>query len=161
MGLETVHPDVLPRLNKGMTLADFEAATRFLNRNDIAVRAFILLRPPFLDEREGVRWAKESIRFAFDVGVECCVVIPTRAGNGAMDELQRRGHFAPPRLGSLEEALEYGLTLRRGRVFADLWDAARFSPCERCGPARVARLDLMNRTQRPAPPVACDCGAAQ
>ena len=81
MGLETIHPDVLPRLNKRMTLADFEAATRFLTHHDIGVRAFILLRPPFLSEAEGVHWAKESLRYAFDVGVECCAVIPTRAGN--------------------------------------------------------------------------------
>jgi radical SAM enzyme (TIGR01210 family) len=157
MGLETVHPDVLPRLNKRMTLADFETATRFLTAHDIAVRAFILLRPPFLDEEEGVRWAKESIRFAFDVGVECCVVIPTRGGNGAMDELQRQGRFTPPRLESLEEVLEHGVGLRRGRVFADLWDVERFYPCPRCGPARAERLRTMNRTQEPVPAVVCPC----
>jgi radical SAM enzyme (TIGR01210 family) len=158
MGLETVHPEILPRLNKGMTLADFEAAARFLTGHDIAVRAFILLRPPFLDEAEGVRWAKESIRFAFDAGVECCVVIPTRAGNGAMEELERQGHFAPPSLDSLEEVLDYGIGLRRGRVFADLWDAARLYSCERCGPTRAARLGAMNRTQQPAAPIPCPCG---
>jgi radical SAM enzyme (TIGR01210 family) len=161
MGLETVHPDVLPRLNKRMTLRDFEKAAQFLTARDIAVRAFILLRPPFLDEEEGVRWAKESIRFAFDVGAECCVVIPTREGNGAMEELRRQGHFAPPRLESLEEVLEYGVGLGRGRVFADLWDVQRFYPCERCGPARAARLDAMNRTQRVAPTITCPCGGGR
>src|SRR5262249_28746650 len=40
MGLETVHPDVLPRLNKRMTLADFERAARFLTGHGIPVRAF-------------------------------------------------------------------------------------------------------------------------
>ena len=30
MGLETVHPEVLRRLNKRMTLDDFERATTFL-----------------------------------------------------------------------------------------------------------------------------------
>jgi radical SAM enzyme (TIGR01210 family) len=157
MGLETVHPDVLPRLNKRMTLADFETAARFLTGHGAGVRAFILLRPPFLDEAEGVRWAKESIRFAFDVGVECCVVIPTRGGNGAMEELRRQGQFAPPRLESLEDVLEYGISLRRGRVFADLWDVARYLHCERCGPGRAERLRTMNLTQQPAPAVACDC----
>ncbi|HZT82856.1 MAG TPA: hypothetical protein VFA26_21675, partial [Gemmataceae bacterium] len=161
MGLETVHPDVLARLNKRMNVGDFATATRFLTRYGIAVRAFILLRPPFLDEEEGVRWAKESIRFAFDAGVECCVVIPTRAGNGAMEELQRQGHFAPPRLESLEEVLDYGVGLRRGRVFADLWDVARLYPCERCGPARAARLDAINRTQQPAAPITCPCGGGR
>jgi radical SAM enzyme (TIGR01210 family) len=158
MGLETAHPEVLPRLNKRMTLADFEKAARFLERHEIAVRAFVLLRPPFLDEAEGIHWAKETLRFAFEVGVECCVVIPTRAGNGAVEELQRAGHFEPPRVESLEEVLEYGIGLRRGRVFADLWDIERFSTCERCAPARAARVLRMNLTQQTSPPVLCACG---
>src|SRR6478735_3337339 len=108
MGLETVHPDVLPRLNKRMTLADYERATRFLVGHDIAVRAFILLRPPLLDEGEGLEWAVRSIDWAQGIGVECCVIIPTRAGNGAMEELQRDGLFAPPSLASLERALAHG-----------------------------------------------------
>ena len=161
IGLETVHPEVLPRLNKLMTLADVEAAVRFLTAHNIAIRAFILLRPPFLSESEGVHWAKESLRFAFDVGVECCVVIPTRAGNGAMDELQRRGEFTPPRLESLEEVLDFGIRLNRGRVFADMWDVEKLAPCASCGPERAARLHGMNLTQRPAPPVGCSCGSGR
>jgi radical SAM enzyme (TIGR01210 family) len=157
MGLETVHPEVLRRLNKRMTLNDFAAAARFLREHDIAVRVFILLRPPFLTEEEGVHWAKESIRFAFKHGVECCVVIPTRTGNGAMEELQHQGHFSPPRLESLEEVLDYGIGLSRGRVFADLWDVERFYTCERCGPARAKRMQTMNFTQRPQPAVLCQC----
>jgi radical SAM enzyme (TIGR01210 family) len=149
MGLETVHPEVLPRLNKRMTLADFATAVRFLTEHEIAVRAFILLRPPFLGEAEGIHWAKEALRFAFDVGVECCVIIPTRTGNGAMEELQRQGHFTPPRLDSLEEVLDYGIGL--GHL-------QRFYPCERCGPARQQRMHTINLTQQPAPAVVCSCG---
>jgi archaeosine synthase beta-subunit len=157
MGLETVHPGVLPRLNKRMTLDDFARATRFLTANGVAVRAFILLRPPFLDEDEGIDWARRSIDFAFDVGVECCALIPTRAGNGAMEQLAARGEFTPPRLESLEAVLEYGLARGRGRVFADLWDVEKFYPCPRCGPARAARLLAMNRTQTVPAPLRCDC----
>jgi radical SAM enzyme (TIGR01210 family) len=157
MGLETVHPQVLPRLNKRMTLADFERAARFLTSNGVGVRAFILLRPPFLGEEEGIEWAKRSVEFAFDVGVECCSIIPTRTGNGAMELLAEHGEFSPPRLESLEAVLAYGLDLRRGRVFADLWDVEKFYPCPRCGPARAARLLTMNRTQAVASPVVCDC----
>ena len=67
------------------------------------------------------------------------VVIPTRAGNGAMEELLRAGHFAPPRLASLEQVLAWGIELRRGRVFADLWDVERLFDCAGCGPARAER----------------------
>jgi radical SAM enzyme (TIGR01210 family) len=157
MGLETVHPAVLPRLNKRMTLDDFATATRFLRKHEIAVRAFILLRPPFLSEEEGVHWAKESIRFAIDVGVECCVVIPTRPGNGAIDQLQRQGDFSPPRIDSLEKVLDYGVSLGRGRVFADLWDIQQFASCQRCAPARAQRMDTINRTQQTLPAVVCAC----
>ena len=158
MGLETAHPEALRRLNKAMTLDDFARAADFLARNGVGVRAFLLLRPPYLDEAEGVEWAKRSLHFAFDAGVECCVVIPTRDGNGAMERLRAEGLWAPPRIESLEEVLEYGVGLRRGRVFADLWDIEKLFRCPRCGPARAGRLDGMNREQAGLPPVVCDCG---
>jgi archaeosine synthase beta-subunit len=160
MGLETIHPEVLPRLNKRMTLADFEQATRFLGRHGIDVRAFLLLRPPFLSEKEGIHWAIRSIEYAFDHGVECCVVIPTRAGNGAMEQLQEQGLFCPPGLEALEEVLEFGVGLQRGRVFADLWDIKTLVRCPRCGPGRARRLLAMNHTQSVPPPVPCDCRGA-
>ena len=160
MGLETAHPEVLRRLNKGMTLDDFERAAGFLVRHGVGVRAFLLLRPPYLDEEEGVEWAKRSLRYAFDVGAECCVVIPTRGGNGAMERLRAEGLWAPPRIESLEEVLAYGVGLRCGRVFADLWDIEKLYHCPRCGPARGRRLHAMNREQAQAPPVVCDCGVS-
>jgi len=61
MGLETIHSGVLHRLNKKMKPEDFRNATHFLKENGISSRTFILLRPPFLSEAEGVHWAKESM----------------------------------------------------------------------------------------------------
>ena len=157
MGLETVHPEILPRLNKRMTLADFEAATRRLRAMGLQVRAFILLRAPFMSEAEGVEWACRSIDFAFSVGVECCSVIPTRAGNGALDALAAEGHFLPPTLDSLEIVAAYGVGLEQGRVFADLWDVDRIATCDRCAAARVERLRKLNLTQTTPQRVPCDC----
>lgn len=147
MGLETVHPDVLQRLNKRMTLDDFTTAVKALHAEGIAVRAFILVRPPFLTDAEGLEWAQRSLDYAFSVGVECCSLIPTRAGNGAMEELARRGLFAPPSLESLERALEYGQSLRAGRVFLDLWDVRNLFPGKQHA-NRLDRLARMNLSQR-------------
>lgn len=155
LGLETAHPDVLDRLNKRMTLADFERAVGFLRDHAIDVRAFILLKPPFLSEQEGVDWAIRSMDFAFDTGVQCCSIIPTRATNGIMQHLTAEGHFAPPSITSMEKVLEAGLRRQRGRVFMDLWDVSRFYACPDCGPARAKRLGLMNLTQRIQPSVTC------
>lgn len=157
LGLETIHPEVLPALNKRMTLADFNQAARFLTSHGIAVRAFILLRPPFLTESEGLQWAIRSIDHAFSVGVDCCSVIATRAGNGIMERLQAQGTFAPPSLQSLEAVLSAGIAMQRGRVFVDLWGAEQFSRCDRCVSARIARLQRMNLSQQVEPEIACDC----
>jgi archaeosine synthase beta-subunit len=155
MGLETVHPDVLPKLNKQMTLADFSEAAAFLRREGIELRSFVLLRPPWLTEDEGREWAIRSVEFAFDQGVGCCAIIPVRAGNGTLDLLQQEGLFAPPALTTLEAVLEQGLAMGRGRVFADLWDAPRLASCPACADARMERLARMNLSQRPFLPVKC------
>ncbi len=160
MGLETIDPDVLPRLNKQMTLQDFERAVALLVDHQIAVRAFILLRTPFQDEEEGLYWAERSIQYAFDLGIACCAVIPTRAGNGALDRLQQGGQFQPPLAESLEAILDFGLSLGQGRVFVDLWDAQAFFNCPTCRDQRIERLNRMNLEQRILPRVGCDCQGA-
>jgi len=155
MGLETAHQEALKMLNKSMTLRDFSNACVFLNSNNIPVRTFILLRPPFLDEKEGILWAQRSIDFAFDNGVECCVIIPTRSGNGALDSLEKRQLFHPPELSSLEEVQSYGIGLNRGRVFADLWDLGQFSHCPHCFKQRGDRMHRMNMEQMLIPKISC------
>ncbi len=122
MGLESVHPDGLKQLNKKMSLEDYTSAVKLLRENGIGVRTFIMLRPPYLSEEEGIYWAKRSLDFAFEAGSEICSLIPTRAGNGAMERMQEAGLFSPPQLSSLEEVLEYGISLNAGPVFADTWD---------------------------------------
>ncbi len=159
IGLETVEPRVLDRLNKRMTLADFARAARFLDEHGIALRAFVLVKPPFLDEAAGLEWAKRSIDFAFNEGAAVVSLIPTRSGNGALDALAATGDFAPPRLATLEAALGYGVAQNRGRVFADEWDLEKFSTCALCFPARQDRLRRINQRQELPPPVGCPiCG---
>jgi radical SAM enzyme (TIGR01210 family) len=159
LGLETVHPVVLPRLNKNFDLCHFSRAADFLRGEGITLRAFALVKPPFLDEQEGVAWAVKSAAYAFSCGASVVTLIPTRGGNGAMERLRDEGLFSPPTLASLEHALEATLNLRAGRVFADLWDLAAFSDCPVCLPERRARLHAMNLSQTIFPGIECAaCG---
>ena len=158
-GLETAHPEVLRQLNKRMTLDRFARAAGFLRQNSIGQRVFILVKPPFLDEAEALHWAQRSIDFTFDCGASTACLIPTRPGNGALEALAQRGEFRPPKLSTLEQALDYGVSLRRGRVFADLWELERFSECADCYPARRQRLQQINHTQAARAPIRCPrCG---
>ncbi len=142
MGLETVHPQVLRKLNKGMTLEQFASAASLLLRNGIDLRAFILVKPPSLSEPEAVYWAERSLDFAYSSGAIVASLIPTRG-------------FSPPAIQTLEACQEYGLRLRQGRVFTDLWDLERFSTCDACYTARYNRLHEMNLTQTIPGPIAC------
>jgi radical SAM enzyme (TIGR01210 family) len=157
MGLETVHPQVLPRLNKRMNLKQFAAAASFLRAEGIALRVFILIKPPFLEEEEAADWAERSVVFALECGATAAVLIPTRFGNGAVEELARQQAFAPPTRATVETAFERSLLLSgsRARVFVDLWDLDKFSGCSHCFSARRARLDRMNLAQEIEPSVEC------
>jgi len=141
MGLETIHPEALPRLNKGLTLEDFDRAAGLLRQAGIGLRAFVLVGCPFVPPEETVDWAVRSAAHAFAQGAERVSLIPVRGGNGALEALG----FTPPRLDQLEEALERCLDLP-GIVTADLWDARRFASCPECADGRLARLDRMNRS---------------
>lgn len=157
LGLETSHAATLATLNKQMTTDDFARACEMLLGFGIRIRAFVLLRPPGVSEEQGIEQAVESVRFAFRCGVDCCAVIPTRPGNGILDQLHREGRFHPPVLRSLEVVMEQTIEWRRGRVFADLWDIDRFSSCDRCLEARRDRLLRMNLTQRIPAAIHCCC----
>jgi hypothetical protein len=143
-----------------MTLEDFRNSVSFLTLHGILSRAFILLRPPFMSEPEGVYWAERSIDFAFSAGAECCTVIPVRTGNGAMDQLKERGCFDLPDIHSLETVVEYGIGLNAGRVFADVWDLGLFSNCEKCIDKRTKRLIEMNLGQKITTREECTCDSS-
>ena len=157
IGLETVHTEVLRKLNKQMTVDDFVSSVKYLDQHQIKTRAFILLRPPFMNEEEGIYWAKKSLDLAFDAGVDCCTIIPVRPGNGAMDILIKQGDFEKPSLDSLEEVLDYGISLGAGRVFADAWDLGQFSSCPKCFIQRYNRLVSINHSQTLITQVDCSC----
>jgi radical SAM enzyme (TIGR01210 family) len=158
MGLETIHPDVLPKLNKQLTAEDFKDAAKFLRINEIPTRAFVLLNPPFLtDAKENIEWAFKTVEFAFECSINCCSIIPTRSGNGIMEVLQENGEYVPPTLVALEEVMERALALQQGRVFVDTWEIGFLSKCDQCFEARKGRLEQMNLLQKFLPIIKCNC----
>jgi radical SAM enzyme (TIGR01210 family) len=155
IGLETVHPMALEALNKRMSLDDFHVAARLLRENDIDLRVFLMVQPPFVPVDEVMEWTVRSMEVAFDAGATAVTLIPTRDGNGAMEQLRMAGEWAPLKLRTLERALEIGLDVQRGRVFADDWDIERFFDCV-CSPLVAERIRLMNATQLVTASVPCD-----
>ncbi len=162
MGLECIHPEVLPRLNKKMTLADFDGAAERLAAVGIALRAFVLVAPPFLpsagDGTEAVYWAVRSAEYAFSRGARRVVLIPTRGGNGEMERLRAAGLFSPPSLAQVEEALDRTLAVAAaagGVVTVDCWDLETLARCPACAHRRRLRLERINLSGEFEPRLRC------
>ncbi len=156
IGLETSHEPTLRLLNKQMTLSNFRTAAEYLKQRGNQLRVFVLLNPPFMDKTLCTKWAKHSLETAFDAGADVCCVIPTRSGNGALDQLAGHGDYTAPGLRSLEDVMEYGIGLKQGRVFVDLWDIDRFFSCT-CSAQRRDRLARMNQSQHILESISCEC----
>lgn len=69
MGLEAEN-DVIRNVcvNKGERKEDFERAVKLLNENGFFPLAYVLLKPPFLTEAEGICEAIKTIRYANSIG---------------------------------------------------------------------------------------------
>jgi radical SAM enzyme (TIGR01210 family) len=161
LGLETIHPDILPWLNKQMTPADFAAACARLQAADIDARAFVLVGLPGLDEPASIDAAIEAARFAAAAGCRHVSLIPTRAGNGFLDRLAADGSFVPVSAGAAEGALAGSLAGLPADclVTLDLWDWDRMAGhCRECRAARRARIERMHRARALLSPSPLDCG---
>jgi hypothetical protein len=163
MGLETAHPEALERLNKQMTIDQFARAADTLRSRNVAVRAFLLVFPPFIPADGQDAWLLQSIDTALSCGASVVSLIPTRSGNGALEALAADGSFRAPRLVDIERAVAAAQTMasarshegRDRRIFVDLWDLERFAHCPHCLGARRARLHAINLEQAPRPPFSC------
>ena len=161
IGLETIHPSVLPRLNKGMTLDDFDRAVDWAGEREIGVRAFVLVGLPWVAPERFAAWAARSTDYAAKAGVDRVSLIPLRLGNGALDVLERRGDLAPVTLSHVESAFQRSLEIAGDRVIVEVdpWDLDGPTACPACADARIERLRVANLEQVLRPPPVCDCGS--
>ena len=155
MGLETIHPVAMTQLNTRLDLTQFERSACFLTDNGMDLRVFVLLGAPHVPHAESVEWTVRAVEFAARCGAAVVSIIPVRGGNGEMERLAQLGHFTPPTLSQLEEALDRCLALANTVVTADLWDVQRLPACDACRAARTERLARLNASGRAEARVTC------
>jgi hypothetical protein len=156
VGLETTDRTVLALLNKRMTPADYERGTRFLNENSIPHRAFIMVKPPLVNEARALELGMASIDFAVRCGATTVSLIPTYITPGAMERLTEAGFAIPPSPWSLYRLAAYGLRRRDVNVLVDTWPLDLCDGCDSCLEAMRAAFQTLNERQE-LPPVRCAC----
>jgi hypothetical protein len=109
IGLETATDRVRHDcVNKYFDFADFEAACTEAGEAGAGVKAYLLMKPPFLSESEAIADMTSSVRRC--AAVEGCHTVsmnPTNVQRYTMvEELYRDGGYRPPWLWSVAEVLE-------------------------------------------------------
>lgn len=108
IGLETANDRIRAAINKGFSFDDFEKAVRLCKRHDVKVKAYLLLKPPFLTEKEALYDAKDSIVKAQKAGADRVSVNPLNVQRSTLVErLWQRGEYRPPWLWTVVEVLKW------------------------------------------------------
>ncbi|MFO7967990.1 MAG: archaeosine biosynthesis radical SAM protein RaSEA [Archaeoglobaceae archaeon] len=107
VGLETSNEFVRENcVNKGFTFEDFRIAASLLKEENALVKVYLLLKPPFLSEREAI---EDTVRSALDVKEYADVVsvnptnIPSRT---YIEVLWKKRMYRPPWLWSMVEVVK-------------------------------------------------------
>ncbi|MFW9967870.1 MAG: archaeosine biosynthesis radical SAM protein RaSEA [Candidatus Thorarchaeota archaeon] len=108
MGLESA--DDLVRslcINKGFSLSEFETALKTAASHGIGTRAYVLVKPPFLTERDALLDAVQTIVAAAELGVTTISVNPVNVQKHTLvQRMWSRGHYRPPWLWTVMEILK-------------------------------------------------------
>jgi radical SAM enzyme (TIGR01210 family) len=95
-------------INKYFDFAEFETAAAETREADAGVKAYLLMKPPFLSEQGAIDDMKSSVRRCAAVeGVHTVSMNPTNVQRHTMvEELYHEGGYRPPWLWSVAEVLE-------------------------------------------------------
>jgi radical SAM enzyme (TIGR01210 family) len=94
-------------LNKGLDLNRFLDALKVMKRNDICSLAYIVLKPPFLDEKTAIEDTIASINWAFENGVDVVSLEPVSVQHYTLVHLlYNMKLFRPPWIWSVFEVIK-------------------------------------------------------
>lgn len=106
IGLETSNDFIRDFcINKGFTFDDFKRAAEFLKDGGFRVKVYLLLKPPFLSEREAIEDSLKSIGDVRNL-TDIVSLNPTNVpSNTYLETLWKKGLYRPPWLWSVVEVL--------------------------------------------------------
>ena len=108
IGLESVD-DFIRRVcvGKGTSLSVYEKAVNIAHQNNIIALAYIILKPPFLSEKEAIDDAVASTKYAFDLGFDEVYVQAASVHDWSLSELlAQKKLYTPPWLWSMLDVVQ-------------------------------------------------------
>ncbi len=106
IGVESSNDDVIRKsVNKGSTFAKFKKAAEIVNSNDLDLRSYLLLKPPFMPEEEAVQDAIKSVIDCAPYSKDVSVNPMNIQKNTLVEKLWKQGLYRPPWLYSVVRVL--------------------------------------------------------
>ena len=106
VGLETTNDTIREKsIDKGNTFADFKQAAEIAHKAGVSIKAYLMMKPLFLTEREALDDMQKSIAevtpYADMISMNLCTV----QGKTELEQYWQRGSFRPPYLWSAVKVL--------------------------------------------------------
>ncbi len=107
IGLET-SSDLIRKhsINKGFTFRDFTNAADSAKANGVAVKTYLLLKPPFISEKQALEDIVNSVREASTYSSVISINLCNVQKGTLIEYLWERGEYRPPWLWSIVEILK-------------------------------------------------------
>jgi len=164
IGLESANDFVLENcINKGFTFNDYKKSIEKIS-DLVSIRTYLLLKPPFLTEKEAVKDLIDSIQKISDL-TDIISVNPVNVQRGTLlEELWHRDLYSPPWLWSLAEVLT-SIDLSDDPIFvskAGLGSKRGAANCEDCNDQFLKLIERFNKSQKKSTLEnlpECDCRA--
>lgn len=168
IGLETSNEETrLNKINKGITNNSFERCVSIINsieNYDIRAKAYLLVKPILISEKEAIQESIESARYAKKIGVKRLAYCPATVHGGTMmDYLWKRGSYNPPWIWSLIKILK---EVRKNVDIPMIMDTAGYGTrrgpynCKKCN-SKLKSLIIKSNLEQVIPEelenFTCDC----
>jgi radical SAM enzyme (TIGR01210 family) len=168
IGLETSNEDTrLNKINKGITNKSFERCVSIINSiddYDIRAKAYLLVKPILISEKEAIAESIESAKYAKDVGVKRIAYCPATVHAGTMmDYLWKRGSYSPPWIWSVVKIIK---EVRKNVEIPMIMDTAGFGTrrgpynCKKCNSklkSLIIKSNLDQEISEELENFTCDC----
>jgi len=106
MGLETTNDYIREKcIHKGLTYDDFKDAVETARRAGAGIKTYLMMKPPYLTEREALEDMKTSIRDVIPYSDIISMNLCTIQSKTEVEQYWRQGSYRPPYLWSALDAL--------------------------------------------------------
>jgi radical SAM enzyme (TIGR01210 family) len=167
MGLESSSDQIRSLcINKNFDFTAFKEAVDIGKKYNIGTRAYVLLKPPFLTERDALLDAQKTISDAISAGATTVSINPVNVqSNTLVESLWKNQRYRPPWLWSVVEVLRYAHKAANGtvRIVCDPAAAGKKRGTHNCGKCdksvvNAIREFSLNQDIMAFDGLQCECG---